>query len=127
VGASWASTDAKEIAERVGVTEPILFRHFGTKNALFDAMQPSSAAEGGNTPPLGRILKRFEKLAIWERQIHGFRPFDPAILSHTGCGPESPDQRPTQMHTPKRWPCSPCTAYGFFEPVQDHLDAVLIG
>jgi AcrR family transcriptional regulator len=108
----------KEIAERAGVTEPILFRHFGTKNALFEkavfepfseflnafiedwenrpprmrsalderhdmyrcfynvladnrqlvrgliaaeAIQPG-VDDGGNAPPLGRILKKFEKL-----------------------------------------------------------------
>lgn len=134
----YVDVSTKEIAERAGVTEPILFRHFGTKNALFEqavfepfseflndfiedwenrprgvrsaldecrdlyrgfyavlaenrqlvrglvaaeSMQPTSAGET-SAPPLGRILKRFEKLTVWERQIHGFRPFDPTILSH---------------------------------------------
>jgi hypothetical protein len=45
-------------------------------------MQPSSAAGESNAPPLGRILKRFEKLTVWERQFHDFRAFDPTILSH---------------------------------------------
>jgi AcrR family transcriptional regulator len=135
----YVDVSTKEIADQAGVTEPILFRHFGTKNALFEeavfepfseflnafiedwetrprgirdaldecrdlyrgfyavladnrqlvrgliaaeAMQPAGATNGGNAPPLGRILKRFEKLTVWERQIHGFRPFDPTILSH---------------------------------------------
>ena len=135
----YIDVSTKEIAERAGVTEPILFRHFGTKNALFEeavfepfseflnefiedwedrprgvrdpldecrdlyrgfytvlsenrqlvrgliaaeAMQPSSASDGASMPPLGRILKRFEKLTVWERRVHDFRAFDPTILSH---------------------------------------------
>jgi AcrR family transcriptional regulator len=133
----YVEVSTKEIAERAGVTEPILFRHFGTKHALFEeiAFEPFSlflnafiedwenrprgardildecrdlyrgfytvladnrqlvrgliaaetmqaAAADGGPPPLGRILKRFEKLTIWERRIHDLRPFDPTILSH---------------------------------------------
>lgn len=133
----YVEVSTKEIAERAGVTEPILFRHFGTKHALFEevafepfaeflnafiedwenrprgardildecrdlyrgfytvladnrqlvrgliaaeTMQPGAGED--SAPPLGRILKRFEKLTIWERRIHDLRPFDPTILSH---------------------------------------------
>jgi AcrR family transcriptional regulator len=114
----YAEVSTKEIAERAGVTEPILFRHFGTKNALFEeaVFEPFSeflnafiedwenrprrmcsaldecrdryrgfynvladnrelvrglidaetirhgVDDGGNAPPLGRILKKLEKL-----------------------------------------------------------------
>ena len=134
----YVDVSTKEIAERAGVTEPILFRHFGSKHALFEeiafepfneflsgfiedwenrprgvrdildecrdlyrgfyavladnrqlvrgliaaeTMQPAANTAAG-PPPLGRILKRFEKLTVWERQDRDLRPFDPTILSH---------------------------------------------
>jgi AcrR family transcriptional regulator len=134
---SYMDVTTKEIAEHAGVTEPILFRHFGSKHGLLQeaVFEPFSNAlnefiedwenrppgvrdpldeardvyrgwytaltnnrglvkaliaaetlQGANRepagPPLGRILKRFEKLTTSETRIRHYRPFDPTALTH---------------------------------------------
>ena len=44
-------TTTKEIAKAAGVSEAMVFRHFATKNELYDAILDYKAHEGGQTLP----------------------------------------------------------------------------
>jgi AcrR family transcriptional regulator len=62
--AGYASTRVSDIAERVGVTEPVIFQNFGTKAELFAAVLERVAEEGaeqldrmaGHAPDVLRLL-----------------------------------------------------------------------
>jgi AcrR family transcriptional regulator len=44
-------TTTKEIAKAAGISEAMVFRHFATKNELYDAILDHKAHEGGQTLP----------------------------------------------------------------------------
>jgi AcrR family transcriptional regulator len=134
----YAGTSTREIARAASLTEPMIFRHFGSKAKLFEeavlapfnsfvsqyiedwgarprgpkdayleahefyrgvydvlvanrrlihemigakAVGGPLAADTTSAPRLGALLERFEEIIERERDIGGFRSFDPTVMT----------------------------------------------
>ncbi|HMF56068.1 MAG TPA: helix-turn-helix domain-containing protein [Pyrinomonadaceae bacterium] len=65
----FSGTTTKEIAQAAGVSEAMVFRHFATKDELYDAILDQKACDGGMEDPhvfLAEAIKRKDDRAVFE-------------------------------------------------------------
>jgi AcrR family transcriptional regulator len=95
-------TTTREVAERAGVNEATLFRHFGNKNALLEAMREWSLGQFELDTALGALTGEIERdliaicSALYERMMR-----NQAIIRISLAEEETdPDQVPTCLRGP---------------------------